>query len=38
MAALLQPSLDAMRSNPYLEEQSDLSKLAQAVSAAQSGQ
>jgi hypothetical protein len=30
--------MDAMRSNPYLAEQSDLSKLAEAVSAAQSGQ
>ena len=38
MAALLQPSLDAMRSNPYLAEQSDLNRLAEAVSAVQSGQ
>ena len=38
MAALLQPSLDAMRSNPYLAEQSDLGRLAEAVSAVQSGQ
>ena len=33
MATLLAPSLEAMRSNPYLAEQSELSRLAEAVSA-----
>ena len=33
MAALLAPSLEAMRSNPYLADQSELSRLAEAVSA-----
>ena len=33
MAALLAPSLEAMRSNPYLADQSELSRLSKAVSA-----
>ena len=32
MATLLKPSLEAMRSNPYLAEQDDLNRLSEAVS------